>query len=82
MEIKVYEFAATASQPQHDGSVTLNNNHSIIIQDRAQQALKPGESYLITISRVGSSNIIIEEQPYEEETIEENIKTTEEMAKN
>ena len=82
MELKVYEFAATASQTQHDGSVTLNNNHSIIIQDRAQQALKPGESYLVTISRVGSSNIIIEEQSYEEETIEESIKTTEEMAKN
>lgn len=82
MEIKVYEFAATASHPQHDGSVTLNNNHSIIIQDRAQQALTPGESYLITISRVGSSNIIIEEQPYEEETIEENTKATEEVAKN
>ena len=82
MEIKVYEFAATASHQQHDGSVTLNNNHSIIIQDRAQQAIKPGESYLITISRVGSSNIIIEEQSYEEETIEENTKATEEMAKN
>ena len=82
MELKIYEFAATASQPQHDGSVTLNNNHSIIIQDRAQQALKPGESYLITISRVGSSSIIIEEQSYEEETIKESIKTTEEMAKN
>lgn len=61
MIARISEFASTGSQPQPDHSVVLSNNDSIIIIDKQQKVLKPGESYLITISKIASNNIIIEE---------------------
>ena len=67
MDIKIHEFACTATIPQPDGSVHLNDNNTIRLIDVNGTVIKPRESYLITISKVGTQPIIIEETQNEEE---------------
>ena len=70
MEIKINEFACTATQVQLDGSVHLNDNNTIRLIDINGTVIKPRESYLVTISKVGTQSIIVGETNEEEESKE------------
>ena len=71
MLFQINQFASTCV-PQPNGTLLLTNNTNLVLIDQNQSLLKPGESYLITISKIQSPQIIIEETQNEsQETIEE-----------
>ena len=76
MIYQIAQFAGT-SQPQSNGSVMVTNTANFILLDQHGTVLKPNESYLITISKIASPQIIIEETQIEEK---ETTQTTQEMA--
>ena len=59
MNIKINEFAGTTAQDQF-GNTTINNPHlGIHLSDVKHKTLKPGTSYLVTISLVRSTPDIV-----------------------
>lgn len=76
MDFKVSQFVCTSTQIQPDGSIHLNDNQSIRLIDVNGSTIKPRESYLITISKIASNQIIIEET---QDDSKEEIKSTEEI---
>lgn len=71
MIYQIAQFAGTC-QPQANGSVMVTNTSNFILLDQNSSVLKPSESYLVTISKITSPQIIIEETPDEQkETTQE-----------
>ena len=76
MIYQIAQFAGTCQQ-QANGSVMVTNTANFVLLDQNSSVLQPNESYLITISKIASPQIIIEETPIEKE---ETTQTTQEMA--
>lgn len=81
MDIRITQFASTASPVYPDKSVRLNNQDTLLLVDTQGKILKPGESYIVTISKIHSNNTIIEgvSDDIKKESIEVKIKTTEDQ---
>lgn len=59
MNIKINEFAGVAIQDQF-GNTSINNPHlGIHLSDVGRKTLKPGTSYLVTISLVQSTPDVV-----------------------
>ena len=58
MNIKINEFAGTAVQDQQN-VISINNGTGTFLIDYTGETLKPGTSYLVTISLVQSTPDIV-----------------------
>lgn len=59
MNIKIHEFAGVAIQDQF-GNTTVNNPHlGMHLSDVSHKTLKPGTSYLVTISVIQSTPDVV-----------------------
>ena len=76
MIYQITQFAGTCQQ-QPNGAVMVTNTANFVLLDQNSSVLQPNESYLITISKIASPQIIIEETQIEKE---ETTQTVQEMA--
>lgn len=82
----IKQFAATGSPILQDNSTRLSTPDNLLtLIDMSNSVIKPGDCYLVTISKIGAEQIIIEgdNNVEEKETIEENQEdsTTDSMVK-
>ena len=74
---QIKQFAATGIHISQDNSMRLiTPDNTLTLIDMTQGVIKPGECYLVTISKIGSEKIIIEGDTHVEEKSESNNSTS------